>query len=368
MKRIHTDNFNVLRLKKHKKRKAKRRRYELHRLRKRSKTKRKRNAYRPFLKISHDSNFSRTEIKYQMSAPKDFRLLKNTEECVNFFKKIRERHKAFTTQNGTLEIHINLKDVEHIDFASTMMLDAVCDELAGTPPVCNVFGNAPARTECRQYLIDSGFLRNKFDGRGNRYGVVGNSDNMKIERGQVKLEDEHIKKIVEIEKHICKHVTGREGRLYKHIDMVKEICGNTVDWSGAKRDQWSFGVKFEDNKVILVALDLGKGILESISRRFTDIIKDLLENHSHVDILEGAFNRKYGSTSKRSNRNRGLPSIKYAQDKGIIKDLIVITNNVILDFTNNNNSKKFFWNRKRALEATLYSWVIDVSCYNNIER
>ena len=173
--------------------------------------------------------------------------------------------------------------------------------------------------ECQKYLKESGFLNNKVDANGKLFPQENHSDNMKIERGSVKLKDEHIQKVVEIEKHICKHVTGTEGKLYRHIDMIKEVCGNTVDWSGAVKDQWSYGVKFEEGKVIVVALDLGKGILESISRRFVDIVGDALTIKSHVDILEGAYNKKYGSTSKRRNRNRGLPMLKYCNERGIIR-------------------------------------------------
>ena len=54
----------------------------------------------------------------------------------------------------------------------------------------------------------------------------------------------------------------------KHIDVIKEICGNTFGWSNAFNSQWTLGAKFEDNKVIFVALDLGNGILESLSRSF----------------------------------------------------------------------------------------------------
>lgn len=346
-------------------RKAKNRQYELRKLRRFAKARPKHKAYmslRPS-KGGSGSNEQPVNHVFQIKAPKDFRLLKNTEECVKFFKKVRDRHKAFTNKVGILEMHIDLSGVMHIDFASTMMLDAICDELSSTPPLCNVWGNAPLRLDCRQYLVDSGFMDNKVDALGRDYGLVGNSDSMKIERGQVKLEDEQILKVVEIEKHICKHLTGNDGRLYRHIEMIKEICGNTVDWSEAKRDQWSYGVKFEEGKVIVVALDLGKGILESISRRFTTFVEDMLARNTHVDILDGAFNRKYGSKSRRKNRNRGLPSIKYAQEKGIIKELTVITNNVVLDFEHRENCRKFHWNRKRALEATLYSWIIDASCY-----
>lgn len=297
-----------------------------------------------------------------LSPPKDFRLLSNTEACINFFKKVRGREKAIA-KNNRLEIRIDLSRIEQIDFASTMMLDAICDELASTEPICNVYGSSPRNEKCYQYLADSGFLDNKYNKYGRKYPELGHSANIKIERGQAKLKDEDIRKVVEIEKRICRHVTGTDGKKFRHINMIKEICGNTVDWSDAAHDQWIYGTKFEEGKVIVVALDLGKGILESISRKFSDMIKDMLDNYSHVEILEGAFNRKYGSKSGMPNRNRGLPSIKYANENGDIKDLVVITNNVVIDFTDKDKCFKFVSNKSRGFNGTLYSWCIDSSCY-----
>lgn len=298
-----------------------------------------------------------------LSAPKDFRLLKNTDECVEFFKRIRSRKKAVLDKNNNYIIRVDLSTVEHIDFASTMMLDAICEELASSNPVCHVSGNSPRNEHCRRYLLDSGFLNNKYDEHGRLYPDVGHSANIKIERGTKKLTDNDVRNVVEIEKRICKHVTGANGRMYRHIEMIKEICGNTVDWSGAVQDQWIYGAKFEDGKVIVVALDLGKGILESISRKFAVLLDDLLSKNSHLEILEGAFNKKYGSKSGKPNRNKGLPSIKYANEKGCIRDLVVITNNVRMDFTEKDNSCKFVPNKTKGFKGTLYSWRIDASCY-----
>jgi len=301
-----------------------------------------------------------------LRAPIDFRLLKNTEECINFFKKVRARKGAIRDRNNRLVLKIDLSRIEYIDFASTMMLDAICEELASTAPVCNVYGDSPRNEKCRQYLHDSGFLNNKYDSKGRKYSDSDQSLNMKIERGCTRIEDNDIRRVVNIEERISQHVAKGVGKKYCHINMIKEICGNTVDWSEAVRDQWIYGAKFETDKVIVVALDLGKGILESISRKFSDILKDLLDSNSHLEILEGAYNRKYGSKSGRKNRNRGLPSIKYANENGDIKELVVITNNVLLDFTTPSNSRKFVANKSRGFSGTLYSWIIDASCYKKI--
>lgn len=58
--------------------------------------------------------------------------------------------------------------------------------------------------------------------------------------------------------------------------------------------------------------------------------------------------------------------IKYANENGDIKELVVITNNVLLDFTTPSNSRKFVANKSRGFSGTLYSWIIDASCYKKI--
>ena len=353
---------------KRRKKKAKKRQYELRRLRRLAKAKSRRKSYHISLSVAPKTTsgiFTPHEEQppfFQLTAPTDFRLLNNTEGCISFFKKLRSRKYAYKLEDGILRLLIDLRYVQHIDFASTMLLESICDELEKTEPICLIYGNAPVRSSCRQYLKDSGFLNNKVDMSGRPYELSTTSENMKIAKGNEKLKDEQIKKLSDMEKRIYKHISGREGQEFKRIEIIKEICGNTVDWSNAEHDQWSFGMKFEEEKVIVVALDLGQGILESISRNFTDYIKDLLDNNSHVDILEGAFNRKYGSKSKQTYRNRGLPSIKHANTLGLIKDLIVLTNNVLLDFTTSGKSRKFANHRSRAFSGTLYSWIVDSSC------
>ena len=349
------------------KKKAKRRQYELRRLRRLAKAKPRKKSYLVVTYTPKTLGIDESHTKeptpyFQLTAPSDFRLLKNTEGCISFFKKLRSRKYAYKSEDGILRLLIDLKSVQHIDFASTMLLQSICDELEKTKPICLIYGSSPLKVSCKQYLLDSGFLDNKVNMAGKPYELSTTSENMKIAKGNEKLKDEQIKKLADMEKRIYKHLSGKDGQQYKRISIIKEICGNTVDWSKAEHDQWSLGMKFEEDKVIVVALDLGQGILESISRNFTEFIKDMLEKNSHVDILDGAFNRKYGSKSKLRNRNRGLPSIKHANTLGHIKDLVVLTNNVLLDFTTSENSRKFANHRSRAFSGTLYSWIVDSSC------
>ena len=104
--------------------------------------------------------------------------------------------------------------------------------------------------------------------------------------------------------------------------------------------------------------DIGFGILHTLNRRFGTLIKEKLQLKKDTQILERAFERRYGSKTGESNRNRGLPLIKDRFEKNFIKDLKVITNNVFLDFTDNNKTRIL----SKNLPGTFYTWNIDINC------
>ena len=78
--------------------------------------------------------------------------------------------------------------------------------------------------------------------------------------------------------------------------------------------------------------------------------------YSDVEILQNAFVKKYGSSTQEINRNKGLPAIKKGFDDGLLKDLKVLTNNVILHFDNDKKSLSFI--KQRGFDGTLYRWSI----------
>lgn len=333
--------------------KYKRRQYELRRLwRLLHKKKRKKRC-----KFKKPKNF------YQLIAPVDFRLLKNTSQCVAFFNLMRSQKKAICLPTGQLIQRVDLYHIKHVDFASTIMLQAIGDELRQQTPSCSCPGRLPKNQLCAQYFKDSGFLNSKVNGAGVPFGISLASERMTFERGHDKLKTEEIRRICNIIKHTASLLTGKERSNYRQTEMIKEICANTVRWSKAFNSQWIFGAKYEDNKVVFVALDLGCGILESLYRNYYERIRDRLINMTDQAVLEGAFDKKYQSSSIERNRNLGLPSIKQTQKDGFVKNLQVISNNVILDFDNPSNSKTFMRDKQNAFNGTLYSWRVFADCY-----
>ena len=341
-------------------RKRKQRQYELRRMRRLSKRRKRVRHYKSRKKNKKEKEPGQL---FQITAPSDFRLLTNTTECVNWFRLLRSLVLAAESPMGQKYQRIDLAGVEHIDFASTMVLGVICEELLEITPSCWCFGRLPKNPECAKYIKDSGFLNGMRDATGKPYSKSEGSESVKIQRGKTRLENEKVRSIVQIDRHACELLTGRNKVTYRHIDVIKEICGNAFVWSQAFNRQWVMGAKFENDKVVYVVLDLGKGILDTLARNYFDIIKDKLAQNSGVEILLGAFKRKYGSASEDDNRNRGLPFVEKTFKDGYIKDLSVLCNNVYLDFSDPTKNKIIAQDMHSAFDGTLYSWRIDASCF-----
>ena len=296
--------------------------------------------------------------RYAMKAPSDFRFLSNTAECADFFQKIRMKRNHYL-RNGQRMVIINLNRVTQIDFSAVMTLAAICEELHCER--INVNGNFPKDVACRKFLIDSGFLNQKYDEFSHLYTLQSKTEFMSLERGQEKLRLDDLKNISNLVLHISGHLLGQEEENLNLVTLLKEICGNSVEWGDAYKRQWTMAVKFEERKVVLVAVDLGQGILNSLYRKFSDKLKDAFMQKEDWQILERAFDRKYGSASRDTNRNKGLPSIKKANEEGVIKGLSVVTNNVCLSF-DNSGKRLTFAESKMAFLGTLYQFEIDETC------
>jgi hypothetical protein len=104
--------------------------------------------------------------------------------------------------------------------------------------------------------------------------------------------------------------------------------------------------------------DIGHGILETLRRKAGQIIFDVLKLKDNIKILDGAFNKKYASVTTDINRNKGLPKIRKIVTNNYVNNLIVITNNVFLNFSNEENSKIL----NKRFKGEFYYWELNKKC------
>lgn len=136
------------------------------------------------------------------------------------------------------------------------------------------------------------------------------------------------------------------------------MCANSVEHANQYNKNWLFSVWYKDeDNVCFTMTDIGEGILGTLKRKFSQKIKEqlLIDNK---EILKRAFEKKYTSVTKDVNRNKGLPKIKNISDANYINNLIVITNNVLLNFSDSTNSKVL----NRKFNGTFYYWELNKAC------
>lgn len=287
-----------------------------------------------------------------VNAPSKLSVLSDVKGCVRFFTNIRQQALAVFGHSGMKSVTLNIAEITEIDLPTTMVLNALGRELGGQS--INLNGNFPDDEQCRDFFEKTGFLNDKVNGQGLKFNKSEKTDYFTFNKGQGKLRTEDTIRICKIVRHACEHV-GRDDFYDDVVSIIKEIAGNSIEWSQSFRDQWTLGVMFEDERVTFSILDLGRGILDTIYRKFFKKLKGLFNND--IEFLTDVFDKQYSSSSREVNRYKGLPSIKKAYVEGKIQNLCVMTNSVLMVFDRPISSIQFSTSRK-SFNGTLYFWEI----------
>ncbi len=286
-------------------------------------------------------------------APENLCLLDKTEDCLTFFKELRSQKNIFK-ENYQCYTRISLVNVKLIDYSTICVFRAIIEELRVKRIV--IHGSLPVDQQCEKVIRESGLLTTFLDDAGKRFPKGVKSDFLFLEKGSHSLSATENVRISTTVQNIMLHLTNVKKHCPALRTILLEICGNTIEWSDAIHKQWILGVNYEENQVVITITDVGMGILNKLHRNFGKIISDLLTVKKNDEILKGAFIKKYGSTSTETNRNKGLPAIKGSFNDGLIKNLKVLTNNVILHFDDDINSRVL--NDGTKFNGTFYRWVV----------
>ncbi len=298
---------------------------------------------------------SRDEVPQSglVNAPQSLSVRCDVVGCVRFFNNIRTQALRVAQRPVRRSVTLNISGIRQIDLPTTMVLNALGRELGGRG--INLNGNFPDDEVCRDFFVRTGFLNDKVDNQGVKFSKSERTEYFSFNKGQGQLRTEDTIKICKIVRHTCDFL-GRDDFYDDVVSIIKEIAGNSIEWSHSYREQWTLGVMLEDDCVTFSILDLGRGILDTISRKFFKKIKGLFSND--IDFLNDVFDKQYSSSSREVNRYKGLPSIKKAYIEGHIQNLYVMTNNVLMSFSNPSGSVQFS-NTRKAFNGTLYFWNIE---------
>lgn len=328
---------------------------KLHRTRLRKLARNKRKYNRSFRTVKVTSpkkrkkRLSEYKLKPILFAPVDFRLIENTNEVLNFFTQLRGTE--FLNNIETEQhIEISLSRISHIDYGTISILVAISDDmwvnrivLKTDFPECNI---------CKKFLLDSGFLDHFVDQFGRKFPKFAKSNMVYFEKGTGYLSVSDQRNISILVSDALEFLKIEDSRHLPLKTIIKEICGNSIEHSGSNNKLWLFGVRYDTDKVTFTVTDIGLGILETLHFKFRHYFTNLFNDN--LQILQGAFDAKYGSSTKEVNRNKGLPAIKSKANQGIIKNLTVLTNDVILHFDTSSKSECF--GEGVLFRGTFYQW------------
>ncbi|MBK8398740.1 MAG: hypothetical protein IPL26_26275 [Leptospiraceae bacterium] len=229
------------------------------------------------------------------------------------------------------KIKIDLTNVSSISSESILYLLSFGYYLKKKYNYLSLRGNLPKNEQCKQFMIECGFSSHvRFDTEF----IQQNKDILSIQSGKT-ADTDIAEKVVEF----FKLKTGKaRGQITKSIyTTIMELMVNTVDHAydspnqNIRNDWWliAFYIQ-EDNKIEFAFLDNGVGIPKTLNKKLKEKINEFLLHNNHYLLSESALNGKLQeginrSRTKEENRGNGLPKIKSFFSKGLIKELIILS-------------------------------------------
>lgn len=299
-------------------------------------------------KTRRDNLFQQLK-RVRISSEQNLSLFENTENVLEFIKKIEIE----TATNKKISLILDFTQVTNIDIGCISILLAKINKLGSknVETICKL----PQDSNCKRMFFESGFSDHMQDLRGRKILYSKQNKNLMVNRGFDKTSNQEVGLVI---RNSVKYLTGFEDTFRPIYSMAQEMCANSVEHANKHNKNWLFSVWYKDKgNICFTMTDIGEGILGTLKRKFSQVIKELVLSNNK-DILYRAFEKKYTSATKDINRNKGLPKIKSISDENYIDNLIVITNNVLLDFSNDANSK--ILNRK--FNGTFYYWELNKKC------
>lgn len=324
--------------------------YFIRRLRKIERNRRKRKSIKPYTWIrSHlkDRPFlDPFESFVPIHAPEIFTL--QHPYCIKTIEFINQIKLVGSSKR---KINIRLNTVIEIGDGAISMMLSVINELVREGVA--VVGNKPIDGAVKSKLERSGFFkyaRTSIDPLNND---IKNTILTTGDRGT-----SHQKIAHEVRKSVTT-IWSKEARCPELFGGIVEMIRNSCDHAFPEVEQivWHLGMTHYDqsNTVHFSFVDNGQGVLPSFKSRFVNKFSTFFKDD--IDLLKSAFENGIESRTGLKWRGKGLPTIYDLFKEGIICNLVVITNDVYLDF-----GKGFFVNLPAHFSGTYYYWAMNKDC------
>ena len=285
-------------------------------------------------------------IFIDLPTPDKFRLQYETcEEVIGYINKLKRVGKSGN------HINIVMVNTTVIGEGAISMLLSVMEELANLGVLFK--GIKPKNKEARSVLEKSGFF--KFV-KGKVDSSNLSSKNTILRTGDSNTSyNELANEII----NSMETVWGNKGRSPSVYSCVFEMMRNSCDHAFKHNYQikWHFALSHSENEnlVKFSFVDNGKGVIKTFRNGILKKFVNLFEDNS--DILDSAFKNGIKSRTGLNWRGKGLPTIFEHYEENYLKSLVVISNDVYIDF-----DRKISRILSNEFSGTYYYWKVDRDC------
>lgn len=304
--------------------------------------------------------------KYQdysnVQAPKILSLIENPTGTIKFINKLRNSF------NNLEKVFVDLSNVIEIKHDAIVILLAVMIRFKSKNIPFN--GNFPKVIKARNILIDSDFFNHfnmSFTDKAQYY--IGKKD-LIVTHGSLTVDGVLANDLL-IE--ASKTINGSAKYAKGAYRVLLEIMHNTVSHAKGKttdeEKHWWLSINHDPlKKIVMVSfIDFGIGVFNSLinspqnSKWFKGV--ESFKNYLNLDqnevffkkILEGEI---HASVTGFHYRGKGIPGVNQVFNRGQIKNLSILTNNVCYNGEKNEIKKINDW-----LEGTFYYFELNEDCY-----
>ncbi|MCW3071125.1 MAG: hypothetical protein JWO44_1015 [Bacteroidetes bacterium] len=279
-------------------------------------------------------------------APAKFNLqYENCNGVINYINEIKDLGKKGRN------INIILEDVTEIGEGAIAMLLSVTEELQKNGIL--IKGKKPKDGPERDILEKSGFFKHM---QGHIEIRNQNSKNTILKTGGKTSDNVNLS--AEMRK-ANETVWGEKGRNPPMRGAIYEMMRNSCDHAFRHENNiiWHFAISHdEENKQVKFSfVDNGRGIIKSFTEGFLNKVINLFTDNT--DLLETAFRDGIESRTGLSWRGKGLPTIFENYEDGYFKNLVVISNDVFIDF-----DRKIHKKLDIPFSGTYYFWMLNQGC------
>jgi hypothetical protein len=282
-----------------------------------------------------------------LEAPLKFKLqYEHVEEVLDYINKVK---RVGTSGKG---INIIMDNISEIGEGAIAMLLSVMEELKSKRVF--VKGTKPNNPDAKDILEKSGFFNYV---RGKVADQNKKTKNTILKTGSKLTHQKILANEIRKGMETVWGMSGRNPLVYSStVEMMRNSCDHAFKKS--TNIKWHLALSHEDstNSVKFSFVDNGKGIIKTFTEQ--SVLKKVLHLFKdNTDLLETAFKDGIESRTGLSWRGKGLPTIFENYTEKYIKNLVVISNDVYIDFDRNIKRKLV-----TPFKGTYYYWIVDQSC------